>query len=338
MKKKAIILSHFIFWILAIGVQLLPIFTWDNPDDIRDTLVEEIFLTVFCVFVFYVSYFYIARILIKKRIFLFLLIYLSFIFLFTLLIIRFFPPLLLTLIRPVPDINYTFWFFSYISHLFVFGLWGTLFRFSINWFIGKQKEKELEKQNIYSELNLLRSQINPHFLFNTLNNINSFIFREPEKTSFGIAKLSDIMKYMLYDANADEVPLRDEINYIANYIELQKLRIKEQDYVDFKVSGDIENVMIPPMLLIPFVENAFKHGRKNIEGTGVFITLTLTGRTLDFQVKNYLLGVKPAYEKNGGFGLKNIRRRLELIYGNNYMLICDEVKDTFVVTLNIEKL
>jgi two-component system, LytTR family, sensor kinase len=338
MKRKTIILSHVTFWILAVVVQLLPIFTWDNPDDIRDTLIEEIFLTVFCMTVFYVSYFYIGRILIKKRIFLFLLIYLSFIFLFTWLVIRFYPPLLLMFITTKEEINYTFWFFSYFSHLFVFGLWGTMFRFTFNWFIGKQREKELEKQNIYSELNLLRSQINPHFLFNTLNNINSFIFREPEKTSFGIAKLSDIMKYMLYDANADKVKLTDEINYIINYIDLQKLRIKEQDFVSFEVNGKTENVMIPPMLLIPFVENAFKHGRKNVEGPGIFITLTVTDRSLDFKVRNYLLDTKPVFEKNGGFGLKNIRRRLELIYGNSHMLICDEVNDMFVVTLNIEKL
>jgi two-component system, LytTR family, sensor kinase len=338
MKTKYIILSHITFWILAVFVQTLPVLSWDNPAEVRDTLIEEIFLTIFCVLVFYCSYFFIARVLIKRKIFLFLLIYLLFIFLFTLLIMRFYPPVLFMFINPMEEINYTFWFFSYISHFFVFGLWGTMFRFTINWFIGKQREKELEKQNIFSELNLLRSQINPHFLFNTLNNINSFIFREPDKTSFGISKLSDIMKYMLYDANADKVKLSDEINYIRNYIDLQKLRIKETDYIRFEVDGDTDGLMIPPMLLIPFVENAFKHGKKNVQGPGIFISLTVTGRTLDFRVKNYLLGSPPTFEKNGGFGLKNIKRRLELIYGYNYMLVCDEQDDMFVVSLNIEKL
>lgn len=336
MKKKAIILSHITFWILAAVVQVLPVLTINNPVEVRDTLIEEIFLITFCVIVFYVSYLYIAHLLFQKRVFLFLLVYLPFVFIFTRLVFYVYPPLLLSFIQPTEEINYTFWFFSYFAQFFVFGLWGTMFRITISWFIGKQKATELEKQNIYSELNLLRSQINPHFLFNTLNNINSFIFREPEKTSFGIHKLSDIMKYMLYEANADKVRLSDEINYITNYIELQKLRIREKDFVSFSVDGNIENVTIPPMLLIPFVENAFKHGKKNIEGTGVFISLTVDGRNLDFQVKNYLLGAKPAYEKNGGFGLKNIRRRLELIYGNDYLLTCGEVGDMFVVNLNIE--
>ena len=338
MKRKTIILSHIIFWLLSITVETLPIFTWDNPMDIRDTLIEKSFMTFFCGLVFYVSYFFLAQILLKKRIFLFVLIILSFVFLFTMLIMKFYPPVLLMIVGPVEDINYTRWFFSLISYLFVFCLWGTMFRITISWFIGKQKQKELEKQNVFSELALLRSQINPHFLFNTLNNINSFIFREPDKTSFGIVKLSDIMKYMLFDANADKVKLSDEINYIRNYIELQKLRIKETDYIRFEVDGDTEGLMIPPMLLIPFVENAFKHGRKNVEGPGVFITLTVNEKILDFQVKNYLLDTKPVFEKNGGFGLKNIRRRLDLIYGNDHLLICGEQDHMFVVSLNIEKL
>jgi hypothetical protein len=156
MKNKTLIASHFVFWILAIVVQTLPLFTLDNVNETRDSLIEEIFLAVFCAFVFYICYFYIAHILIKKRIFIFLLIFLSFLFLLTLLIMRFYPPVLFMFISPVEDINYTRWFFSLISYLFVFGLWGTLFRFTINWFIGKQKEKELEKQNVFSELALLR--------------------------------------------------------------------------------------------------------------------------------------------------------------------------------------
>ncbi|HNW99628.1 MAG TPA: histidine kinase [Bacteroidales bacterium] len=338
MKKRAIILSHITFWILATVVQILPILTWDNLTEIKDSLIEEFFMTILCMLFFYGSYFYITRILIKKRFFLFLLIFFSSLFLFTLLIMKFYPPLLFMFISPVEDINYTRWFFSLISYIFVFGLWGTMFRITINWFIEKQKEKELEKQNIFSELGMLRSQINPHFLFNTLNNINSFIYREPDKTSFGIAKLTDIMRYMLYDANAEKVKLTDEINYIKNYIDLQKLRIKESDYVHFDIIGNTENVMIPPMLLIPFVENAFKHGRKNMEGVGIFIKLFTDGKKINFEVKNFLLNTTQPFEKNGGFGLKNIRRRLELIYGSEHQLTCNEQNDMFIVTLNIDKI
>lgn len=338
MRKRTIILSHIAFWILAIIVETLPILTWDNPKDVRDTLIEKIFMTFFSGIVFYTCYFFIAQILLRKNIFLFLLIFLPFIYLFTLLAMNIYPPILLKIIGPMENINYSLWFFSLMSYLFVSGLWGTMFRFAFHWFAEKKREKELEKENIYSELAMLRSQINPHFLFNTLNNINSFIFREPDKTSFGIKKLSNIMSYMLYDANADKVKLTDEINYVINFMELQKLRIKEPGYIKFDIKGDPENVMIPPMLLIPFIENAFKHGKKNVEGAGIIIDLIIDNKRLEFNVSNYLLPAEQLYEKNGGFGLKNIKRRLELIYGPDYSLSCNKLKDMFIVKLIIEKI
>lgn len=340
MKKKFVIIAHIVFWILALTVELLPLVTVNDMVKVREALVEEVFITTFCVIIFYVFYLIIGpKILSRNRILLFLAVFIAFIILYTALIMSFYPRLLFSII-PAPEkpVSMVRWYFFSFSYHFVYALWGTMFRFSIDWFGSKQKEKELEKQNVSSELALLRSQINPHFLFNTLNNINSFVHRDPDKTSFGIIRLSEIMRYMLYEANADKVLLEKEINYINSYIELQKLRVSTPDYVSFNVIGEVTGIMVPPMLLIPFIENAFKHGRKKVSSAGVFIKLNIEKNALEFEIKNYLVKVKPRIEGEGGFGLKNIKRRLDLIYGTNYELRCETNEEMFIVHLNIFEL
>jgi LytS/YehU family sensor histidine kinase len=213
-----------------------------------------------------------------------------------------------------------------------------MFRFTIDWFKTKQKQKELEKQNVASELALLRSQINPHFLFNTLNNINSFVEREPDKASYGIVKLSEIMRYMFYQANTDKIPLDYEINYIKSYIDLQKLRVKDSNFVSFAVHGSTSSVTIPPMLLMPFVENAFKHGKKQDVSPGIIINLRIEDRSLEFDVSNYIMPKYEGAETEGGFGMKNILRRLELIYNDKYKLDIKNDNEMFVVLLKITNL
>lgn len=340
MKKKFVVIAHIVFWVLALTVELLPLVTVNDMAKVRDALVEETFITLFCVIVFYSFYLFIGpKILTRNRIMLFLGVFIAFIVLYTALIMTFYPRLLFSIIDP-PDkpVSIVRWYFFSFSYHFVYALWGTMFRFSIDWFGSKQKEKELEKQNISSELALLRSQINPHFLFNTLNNINSFVHRDPDKTSFGIIRLSEIMRYMLYEANADKVLLEKELNYISSYIDLQKLRVSTPDYVSITVDGDVNGIMVPPMLLIPFIENAFKHGRKKVNGPGVYIRIRIDQKTLEFEIKNYLVKVKQKMGEEGGFGLKNIKRRLDLIYGKNYELKCETGDEMFTVHLNISEL
>ncbi len=179
----------------------------------------------------------------------------------------------------------------------------------------------LKTQSLTSELALLRSQVNPHFLFNTLNNIDSLVSINPEKASNSIIKLSEIMRYMLYDANVDFVPLDKEIEYLESFVSLQQLRLKNQNFVEFNVDGDTKNKKIPPMLIIPFVENAFKHGRKNIKAPGVIIDVRISSSTYIFEIVNYVSAQDThGNDKIGGIGLQNIQRRLELLYKDKYEL------------------
>jgi sensor histidine kinase YesM len=338
MKRGLVIIIHFLFWFLTLLVGLLPLFTVTDPMIVRRSLIQEVFIDVFCVGAFYISYFFVTNLLLKRKTLLFIVVFIIFVAVYSFIIISIYHPLIYKLIVIKNVIPYAWWYLSMFSYNFVYALWGTMFRFTIDWFKTKQKQKELEKQNISSELALLRSQINPHFLFNTLNNINSFVEREPEKASYGIVKLSEIMRYMLNQANTDKIPLDYEINYIKSYIDLQKLRVKDANYVSFAVHGATSDINIPPMLLMPFVENAFKHGKKHDVSPGIIIDLKIDNANLEFEVSNYIMPKYENAETEGGFGLKNILRRLELIYNDSYKLDIKNDNEMFVITLKIHNL
>ena len=148
------------------------------------------------------------------------------------------------------------WYFSSFRLVFIHAIYAILIRFSIDWFETQKLKSQLILQNKASELALLRSQVNPHFLFNTLNNIYSLVHKKSEDAPAAVMKLSAIMRYMLYDATTDKVLLEKEIDYLQSFIELQKLRLRTHDFVELKITGNPEGRTIAPMLLIPFVENA----------------------------------------------------------------------------------
>jgi LytS/YehU family sensor histidine kinase len=188
-----------------------------------------------------------------------------------------------------------------------------------------------------SELALLRSQVNPHFLFNTLNNIYSLVCKKSPDAPEAIMKLSSIMRYMLYDTNTDVVLLEKEIEYLGSFIELQKLRIRHTDFVELRIEGEVGNKTIAPMLLIPFVENAFKHGSKTGPSPGIMIHLVVSPHQLLFEVTNHLkknyIGSKDIL---GGIGLQNINRRLELLYPGKHSLESTQDNDLYRVKLLIQ--
>jgi hypothetical protein len=224
------------------------------------------------------------------------------------------------------------------GHTLIHSVYGVIICFAIDWFEKFRKQKELKNYNKEMELALLRSQINPHFLFNTLNNINSFVYQDPDKTSYSIIKLSDIMRYMLYETNTDKVFLDKEVTYIHNYLDLQKLRSENKAYIDFQVKGDISRKKIAPMLFIPFVENAVKHGKKNIKN-GISITLEVSEDTIIFTCVNRMKETNSVLTVNeNGVGLANIKRRLELLYPDKHHLEITKDSDIFSVKLEINTL
>ena len=229
------------------------------------------------------------------------------------------------------------WFFNNLRLSFITSIYALLIKFAIDWFDAQKLKAELETQNKASELALLRTQINPHFLFNTLNNIYSLVYMKSDEAPAAVMKLSSIMRYMLYDVNIEKVPLEKEIEYLQSFIELQKLRQKEQDFVEMIITGSPVGKTITPMLLIPFVENAFKHGSKTGSTPGIRILLTITGEKTIFEVINDVkTGSAMQKDASAGIGLHNIQRRLELLYPGKHSLVITENANQFIVKLILE--
>lgn len=197
--------------------------------------------------------------------------------------------------------------------------------------------KELEREKLYSELDSLKAQINPHFLFNTLNNIYSLSLIKSDEAPNVILKLSDLMRYIIYDCKDNEVILKDEINFIRNYINLERLRL--QEHIDIKLSVNIENEdkKIAPLLFIPLLENAFKHSDRDSSKSLISISVEESSekgvRLIIENTKDEELTVKD--EKYSGLGISNVRKRLELIYGEKYNLIIKDKGNFFIVLLEL---
>jgi two-component system, LytTR family, sensor kinase len=225
---------------------------------------------------------------------------------------------------PQKQYHITFWEYYagavFIGCFFIF--LSTALKFMSDWFINEKAKNTLENEKLTAELAFLKSQVNPHFLFNSLNNIYSLAYQKSDKTPEAILKLAEIMRYMLYESNEDKVSLDKEIQYLENYIELQKLRFKNKTNVRFEISGDTTNQKIMSLVLISFVENAFKHGSATDEQQPIAITMTINSGKLYFRVMNK----KSSHNKDetGGIGLLNVKRRLDLLYKNKYHL---EIED-----------
>jgi two-component system, LytTR family, sensor kinase len=218
---------------------------------------------------------------------------------------------------------------------FILAQCGSLVRGFENWFSNMQLKAELENRNLKNELELLKSQINPHFLFNTLNNIDAFIHTSPEEASRSLITLSDMLRYMIYDTKSNLVPLAKEIEYIRNYIQLQRIRYSDPDSIRFSVPKDCQKIFVVPMLLIPFIENSFKYSVQVGKQPVIDISLVCDRQVLHFMCSNYYDEKKQEYGRPGGVGLENVKRRLELLYPGNYQLTISKENDIFSVDLKL---
>lgn len=217
----------------------------------------------------------------------------------------------------------------------------TLLKLSKSWFLLMEADRKLmqvEREKINNELLALRSQINPHFLFNSLNSIYSLALHQSNKTPAVILKISDLMRYMLYEANEDKVPLKNELHFLENYFELQKLRSDEQTEITLNVTGEIREQKIAPLLFLPFIENSFKHGVKgDPEGGFMRVSINVTGEQLEMNVINNKGRIDKVEKGNfQGIGLQNARRRLELLYPRRHAFSINDLEDSFEVKLKIE--
>ncbi|WP_162903089.1 sensor histidine kinase [Taibaiella koreensis] len=218
----------------------------------------------------------------------------------------------------------------------IHGIIGLVLKGFIRWYGDIRIKEELQRRHHETELALIKSQINPHFLFNTINNIDVLIGKDPVKASLFLNQLSGIMRYMLYETRTEKVPLAKELDYIEAYLDLQRIRSANRDFVQYNLQGDPGNHMIAPMLLIAYIENAFKHAAGKREGPAVQISVGISAERIEFRCDNY-------YQRNGvrdevysGLGNELLQRRLELLYPGRHRLSLSDQSDLYSVQLILD--
>jgi two-component system LytT family sensor kinase len=238
-------------------------------------------------------------------------------------------------------LNHPLWYLPKIA-IEIFGLYSVVaivatIHFIKQWYISQQEKQQFKSEQLQAELKYLKAQVHPHFLFNTLNNLYSLTINGSKKAPEVVFKLAELMSYMLYDSNKPLVPLQKEIDYIEDYITLEKLRYDERLDVSLNVHADLSAYCIAPLIILPFIENSFKHGCSNeIGSVWVHIDILANNGQLIFKIENSKgipdLGKKPSL---GGLGLQNVRQRLNLIYKDSHKLqFFDE--DTYLVILKLD--
>lgn len=213
-----------------------------------------------------------------------------------------------------------------------------MYRFAKDWFTNEKLRRTVNEWQLRTELDMLKGQINPHFLFNALNNLFSMSLKHgDEKTAEGISKLSEMMRYVFDRSSQEKVALQDEISYIEDYIYLQKLRFEKKVKVSFIYPKNQLTKTIAPMLLIPFVENAFKYGVSGRKKTNINIAINITDTRLEFSLNNEIVN-EDEKKSSTGIGIKNVRKRLALIYPDRHDLSISIHNNQFEVILTIEQL
>lgn len=210
-----------------------------------------------------------------------------------------------------------------------------LINLSYRWFVQIANIRKMENDQLNKELSLLRNQINPHFFFNTLNNLYALSLEQSEETPNVILKLSEMMRYAIYECKEPLVPITSEVKYLESYIALQQIR-QHDGTIEFNHSIANSSAMIAPMVLIVFVENAYKHGLESMsEGSFVKINLEVDEGEIRFGILNNFRASEPA--QPGGVGLENVKRRLDLIYKDKFQLDIEQGEDFYEVSLNIQR-
>lgn len=229
------------------------------------------------------------------------------------------------------------YFYTSIPGTFVIANCGSLLRGFINWFDAVAEKNELERSTIKHELESLRAQINPHFLFNTLNNIDALIYSNQEKASESLLRLSDIMRYILYIGNEKTISIHKEIEHIENIIALQSLRYSAPGYVSISKDIKCSKAPVAPLLFTPFIENAFKYSMKHDTIPGIEIYLKCIDEVVHFSCKNYFDPERTTItDGQGGIGLSNVKRRLQLLYPERHNLRIQQKNNIFEVELELK--
>jgi len=335
---KQPVVYHSLFWILYFIFNVIRWGSYNN--DYLGALYQNLIEFPLHIGLAYLNIYYLIPILLPKK-------YLQYIFYIILGVLlsvvgRLFLENAIELTPPNTFSNYQYVLELVIGEVYVQGFIIAL-KLLLDWAKNQKLMRALEKSNFETELNFLRSQVQPHFFFNTLNNLYSLTLDKSDLAPETVLKLSELMSYVIYDGKQKKVHLSKEISYIQNFLDLEKLRFGKRLKTTFEIKGHINDQQVAPLLLLPFIENSFKHGAG--DGTKeikIHIGHEVSGDDLIFTVQNrkYEKFQAPAanpYHHIGhnGIGLENIKRRLELIYGQKFKLIIKDDPDKYTVTLNI---
>ncbi len=329
------VLLHVLFWVLILLATIIP--ERNNASNTFSIIVETVNVA-FYAFIIYFNLFYLFPKYLKGRS---LRIYIIALILSVLLLTPIKGAVLYLLHygdttyrrQIILNLHYTF-----LSTFFVAGA-STIFKILVEWLKFQREKQKLQKEIMQSELKFLKSQINPHFLFNTLNNIYSLALIKSDKTPDVILKLSEILRYMLYECNEPKVKLSSEVKYIENYLALESLRQNKKVNIEFTKEGEIKDQVISPLLFTPFLENAFKHGvNKVLDNKCVKIYLKVDGDKVFFSVENTKpdIDVEELMKSPGGIGLANVKKRLNILYPGKYKFDIENTKTSYKIELSLE--
>ncbi len=337
MAKRKITYIHIFIWLFAVfaNIPYTVIHKGMQPRDIAFYTIGFLYLMI----VFYLFYLFIAPLFLNKM-------KLAGFFLssfLVVLILPFFGYLILLLARAYFDGTFHNFFrgYSFKTHMSGYfpmltaAVFGSFFRVIINWFDTMNQKSEIARQKLSVELDLLKSKLNPHFLFNTLNNIDSLIQSDPQQASASLIRLSEMMRYLTYETTSDFIELDREVDYIRNYIDLHKMRTSMQDNIRFNYSGNMK-ALISPALFVPLIENAFKFARFRNLQPSLEINLSSENGTIIFKISNsFDKDEEINTGRHSGMGIANLKRRLDLVYPGKHQLVISDENGMFRVQLTI---
>ena len=329
-------LHHVLFWLLILGLWFMLRYTdYDTPAIAFKVTFAKLIDLILMVYI--TNYLLIPLFLYKKRYGLFVLLFLLMILVSSAAKMYIVGELTHdeTLFSLSGDLKGRL-YDNVIPHFFLV-IAGASFKLMFDQISLQKKMAELGKEKAEAELNFLKSQINPHFLFNSLNSVYFLIDKNNPDARQALHKFSDMLRYQLYEANGEKIPIEKEISYLRDYVHLQQLRKDENYKVQFNCSPDVKNFSIEPLLLIPFVENAFKHISHKTDGSNfVKLDLTRSNGYFEFAVENSREKGIYTTELHGGIGMNNVKRRLELLYPDTHELNVNDDTNTFKINLKLK--
>ncbi len=321
MKKSTIIKAHLAFWGIYFFNRLINSLLAPTITDQKAFAIFNVIMACIIPLFFYVSYVNVFKFIknIKWT-------------LTTLVVIMAMTASVFVIKRDI-----SMYFFRFYMLMVTWAIYGALFRFFVDWVNKDRMQLQQSKQNLKSELALLRNQINPHFLFNSLHNIDTLITKDPQKASYSLLQLSDMLRYSFNEAEAEYTGLDKEIDYLKKYINLQNLRITNCELVEFNISVENPDVKIAPMLLIPFVENAYKHTTDKEKQHGIVINLREKSGIINFTVSNLHDPNKIiSKDSSKGIGISNVSKRMQILYPNKHKLEISHDEKLFKISLEID--